>query len=324
MLHIKGKNITISKLHFKGYMCLCLFICLLQISCGSDTPDAPPPITQTQLDSLALISINTGTIKWNQSSPIEQWQGVGVEIVDGQRRVVFLDLHDSQLSGKIPSAITELTALEYLDLSGNLLSENITNLSALTRLQVLDLHNNNLSGVLPDHFTSLKNLTYLSLGKNSFYGEVTEKISQLNKLIVLDLAEQKNSISNPGFSGNIPSSWTTLTNLKYLYLHKNSFSGRIPQYFTSFNKLIHLTMDDNNLIGEIPSGFGNIASLEYLSMKKNSLTGSIPSDLLLNPNWEQWKSQIIEQQGGSLKNQTSTINEIKYTLPDKRDFYRME
>ncbi len=311
-----------------------ILVCFIFTSCKDNTPDPILPLTPTQKDSIALININTSNVKWNLASTMDSWKGVVIDVVDGHRRVVYLDLHNSQLSGKISTAVTNLTSLAYLDLSDNLLTENIPNLSALTRLQILDLHKNNLSGILPENLTSLKNLTYLSLGQNFFYGDVPEKISQLDKLIVLDLAEQKNSISNPGFSGNIPSSWSALINLKYVYLHKNAFSGRIPQYFSSFKKLIELTMDNNNLMGQIPTGLGDIASLEFLSMKQNSLTGAVPTDLMLNPHWEQWENQIIEQQGGNLTSASAQKNlmksataihfgecKIKHNLPDKKYFY---
>lgn len=306
--------------------------CCLFVSCGKggDNPDIPSaPETRIQKDSLVLIKINTGNISWNHNSKLDTWQGVAVRQVNGERRVVYLDLHNSQLSGKISSTLNELTALEYLDLSENKLSDNIPYLGGLSSLQILDLHSNNLSGKIADNVADLRNLTYLSLGKNSFYSELPTKMSQLTKLIVLDVSEQRQSISSPGISGGIPSSWSVFGNIQYLYLHKNALTGTIPQYLTSYKKLKRLTLDENNFVGEIPAGFGNIASLENISMSKNNLTGNVPVDLVLNPNWDQWKDQIIKQETTDLSisgsNKSAEVLKsamgIDYELPDKGLFY---
>lgn len=324
--HIKYYNGKMSLLY--------LFFCFSFFACGGsdDGGDIPPPApaNKTQQDSLALIKINTGTIKWNQASRMDNWEGIRVDVRNGERRVIYIDLHNSQISGKIPVELNEITELEYLDLSDNSLSDNIPNLSALANLQILDLQNNKLSGILSENVTKLKNLTYLSLGGNRFYAEVPASISSLSKLIVLDLSGQKQSLSEPGFSGNIPSGWSSLKDLQYLFLHKNTLSGNIPKFLTTLSGLITLSLDDNNLGGEIPEGFGNIGSLENISMKGNSLTGNVPSDLLLNPNWENWKDQIIYQNGSTLGTNGRSLSvsiqkqftDIYYELPDKHLFYR--
>lgn len=319
------------------HILLCLSLCFLFFACGGSGDDGgdepiPTPTTKAQQDSLALIKINTGTVKWNQVSNMDSWQGVRTDIVNGERRVVYLDLHNSQLTGKIPTELNELTALEYLDLSQNNLSDNIPNLSVISSLQILDLHDNKLSGTLSDNITKLKNLTYLSLGGNLFYSEIPAGINTLSKLRVLDFSNQKKSLSEPGFSGNIPTSWSSLDKLQYLYLHKNTFTGTIPTFLTSLSGLVSLTLDDNSLSGQIPEGLGNIGSLENISMKNNILTGKVPLDLLLNPNWERWKDQIITQNGSNLEvngsvsafNSLKATMDIEYQLPDKQLFYRIK
>lgn len=319
--------------HSIGIFVLFLFACCFLASCGGggDDPVVEQPETKIQKDSLALIKINTGNVSWNRGAKLDTWQGVAVKQVNGERRVVYLDLHNSRLSGKISSTLNELTALEYLDLSENQLFDNIPYIGGLANLQILDLHSNNLSGKLSDNVTELRNLVYLSLGSNSLYSELPIKINLLTKLVVLDMSEQKQSLSSPGFSGNVPSSWSSLSNIQYLYLHTNALTGTIPQYLTSFKKLIRLTLDENSFVGEIPSGFGNIGSLENISMSKNSLTGNVPSDLVLNPNWESWKDQILMQEGYTLTISNSksiqvlkTAKDIYRQLPDKSLFYELK
>ena len=70
-----------------------------------------------------------------------------------------MDHIDNSLSGSIPSALGDLTNLEYLDLAGGDLHGSIPKeLGHLESLDELRLHENFLSGPIPSEFANLDNL----------------------------------------------------------------------------------------------------------------------------------------------------------------------
>jgi len=118
-------------------------------------------------------------------------------------RVTQVNLSANQLNGSIPTSLSALTNLQYLELAGNQLGGSIpASLSALTNLQQLNLAGNQLNGMIPASLGALTNLQRLSLN-----------INQL--------------------SGSIPASLSALTNLTGLYLNSNQLSGCFPASLTA-------------------------------------------------------------------------------------------
>ena len=91
--------------------------------------------------------------RWNPSASLNAWYGV---TTDNDGQVTALHLDNNNLHGFIPPDLSDLPALQILDLSTNNLSGLIPDLSGLTDLKILHLHENRLRGKLPD---SLLNLT---------------------------------------------------------------------------------------------------------------------------------------------------------------------
>ncbi len=98
---------------------------------------------------------------WKTDTLVKYWYGVTVE--DGVH-VKALNLSSNRISDTIPSSITGLENLTYLNLSGNSLSELPSNLGSMTNLEVLELHANKLE-YLPD-LSGLTNLTKLDIRNN--------------------------------------------------------------------------------------------------------------------------------------------------------------
>lgn len=284
----------------------------------------PIVLTPTQRDSIALINLNTGISKWSKTQTFDTWAGIKVETVDGYRRVIELNLPGTTyITGAISDSIKNLTALQYLDLSGNYLTGSLPVLSSLSKLVVLDLNNNKLTGTISTMPTSL---AYLSLGQNNFSGTLPLQLKDLTLLMILDLGLND-------LSGSIPAEWSTLTKVKYFYLYGNQLTDIIPSYISTFSNLIALALDYNQLTGSIPTGIGSISSLLKLTLQQNKLTGTVPTDLINNVNWAGWSATVLTQQNGvtlsgapaaiKQKNNISNITKTNvYLLPDKRSFYK--
>jgi len=286
----------------------------------------PVVLTPTKRDSLALLSLNTGTTKWNTAQSLNTWAGVKVELVLGYRRVTELNIPATNvITGAISDSIKNLTQLIYLDISGNNLSGTIPTLSGLNNLIVLDMKNNKLSGNVPALPVSL---AYLSLGQNNLSGTLPIQIKDLTLLMILDLGLND-------LTGTVPAEWSSLFKIKYFYLYGNKLSGTIPIFLSSFVKMEALALDYNQLTGSIPTGIGSLTTLQKLTLQQNKLTGVVPADLLSNPNWSTWSSTVLPQQDGitlsgapagakafKIGNEKETIP--VYNLPDKRLFNKLQ
>ncbi len=257
-------------------------------------------------DSLALVDFYWATEGdgWSRrngwlstSKELKDWRGVELDIVDGQLRVVALNLGGNKLDGSIPKEIAKLTALKELRLDWN----------------------KDLKGSIPEELYKLKELKVLSLGFTALQGELSPKIAQLSQLDTLnlrtspwDLAPLKQAeagkstfVKNPtvltgalpkeigqlkslrylnlgrqGFSGALPEEIGELTALTHLDIVTNKLSGRLPESLSKLKNLRVLNLGHNAIEGEIPSSIGELVQLETLNLRNNKLSGTIPSSLV--------------------------------------------
>ncbi|KAI4313232.1 hypothetical protein L6164_026225 [Bauhinia variegata] len=86
-------------------------------------------------------------------------------------------------------------------------------------------------------------------------------------------------LSNNKLSGEIPSSFSNLTQLVELDLSHNRISGFIPPKIGNSTNLEKLDLSSNNLSGPIPSSLGNLKHLNVLDLSENHLVGPIPLSL---------------------------------------------
>lgn len=175
------------------------------------TSPSPTPIPkESKADREALIAIYHATggdnwrfdFNWLSYAWIGTWSGV---TVDGDGRVVSLDLAIRGMTGRIPSELSSLDKLEYLALwSNELIGEIPASLGELKNLKHLSLKDNNLSGEIPAELGNLTNLTYLDLSWNKLTGEVPARLGNLPKLDYLYLEQP--SYKGDGFVGCVPTS----------------------------------------------------------------------------------------------------------------------
>ena len=146
---------------------------------------APHPAWHVNDDVLALRVLREIWPKlkewWRVDVGPEDWEGVTME--DG--RVVELRLPNMGLGGAVPAVIGQLTALTYLNLSGNQLTSVPTEIGQLTSLEQLELSLNQLTS-LPAEIGQLTSLTVLGLEANQLTS-VPAEIGQLTSLKVLYL-----------------------------------------------------------------------------------------------------------------------------------------
>jgi len=114
---------------------------------------------------------------------------------------------------------------------------------------------------------------------------------------------QRQSERKPWFSGSIPSSIGSFTQLIELYLQNNKFDGFIPpslgnlrllvlnlsynnlqgtipnEIFPSMSPVTNCVLSNNNLEGQIPPEVGNLRQLIELHLSSNRITGEIPDSL---------------------------------------------
>ena len=145
------------------------------------------------------------------------WNGVET---GSNCRVVKLELGSNNLSGTIPTELGELTSLQTLDLSDNMLTGEIPDLSGSTALLELHLSQNNLTGGIPTWLENLTALEYLDLSDNMLTGEIPD-LSGSTALLELHLSQ--NNLTGP-----IPTWLGDLTNLQQLYLNNNMLTESTP------------------------------------------------------------------------------------------------
>src|SRR6266498_3557883 len=230
-----------------------------------------------QQDSLALVDLYNSTngpnwnnhTNWLTKNPVSTWYGVTIK----NKRVTQIVLPMNNLTGSLPSSLSDLISLNHLELQKNQLIGSIpSSLGNLTNLGFIELTDNNLSGRIPSSLGNLVNLVSLFLGENHFSGNIPSSLGNLKELAYLILRRNQ-------LSGAIPSSIGNLTRLQNLQLQGNQLSGSIPSSLGNLTGLFWLYLSYNRLSGSIPSSLGNLKQLEYLELEDNQLSGSIPSSI---------------------------------------------
>ncbi|EEC80067.1 hypothetical protein OsI_21783 [Oryza sativa Indica Group] len=174
------------------------------------------------------------------------------------------------MSGSVPSAIGNLTELNYMNLESNSFSGRIpSTLGNLGMLELLVLSSNNFTGQVP---VELFNSTAVSvdLSYNNLEGSIPQEISNLKGLI--EFYAQWNKLS-----GEIPSTIGECQLLQNLHLQNNILNGTIPSSLGQLQGLENLDLSNNNLSGEIPKLLGNLSMLYYLNLSFNNFVGQVPT-----------------------------------------------
>ncbi|CAG5114787.1 unnamed protein product [Candidula unifasciata] len=210
--------------------------------------------------------------------------------------IVILQITSSFVKEIAGNAFSELSHLEYLDLSGNelitiyddtfaglefLTSLNLSHnqlsslglsLKVLPHLTMLDLSANNLKEIAGNAFSELSHLEYLDLSGNELITIYDDTFAGLEFLTSLNLSH--NQLSSLGLSLKV------LPHLTMLDLSANNLKDLAANVFGSQNTLTFLKMDGNSL-GNLQSDiFEGVHSLRELSARDCSLV-HIEHDIFL-------------------------------------------
>ncbi|XP_059431682.1 receptor-like protein kinase HSL1 [Corylus avellana] len=225
---------------------------------------------------------------WQNPQPLRHWTPSNSashcswpEITCSDGSVTGISLPSMNINGTVPPFICDLNNLTAIDFSFNYMTSNgfpkaFYNCS---KLETLDLSQNNFVGKVPDDIHWMAGLRQLNIGGNSFSGNIPVSIGQLTELRILQLFACQ-------FNGSFPPEIGNLSNLERLELAymKAIMPARLPSEFTKLKKLKYLWVAGSSLVGEIPNTIGEMAALEYLDLSRNDLSGNIPSDLFMLKN----------------------------------------
>lgn len=198
----------------------------------------------------------------------------------------ILDLSFNFFTGQLPASVTNLENLNVLRLGNNMFEATIPNeYTSMTALQEFNIEGNQLSGDVPN-FGGME-LSIFRIGGNDFTrGAIPAFVYDMTSLKVLGLNDMK-------LEGSLGSAIGNLVNLQELYLEANSFTGEVPSSLTSCSQLNVLTMQNNFFRGSM-SFLPGLTSLLDVDVSRNQLTGNLPdlSDLTSLKRFQAHENQL--------------------------------
>lgn len=187
----------------------------------------------------------------------------------------LLNLGNNQIDDSFPLWLGTLPELQVLILRSNKfhgIIENHTTNSEFPKLRIIDLYNNSFAGNLPlEHFKNCDAMKF-EVDKLS-YLNITVLPSIAGWTVTLDFSI---TITNKG----VKLLYEKVSNMvTFIDLSSNNFTGKIPDSISSFTNLHFLNLSSNGLNGAIPAFIGNLTALESFDISRNEFTGKIPQEL---------------------------------------------
>lgn len=195
-----------------------------------------------------------------------------------------LELAENTVGGSLPAAWTQLTDLEYLDLSYNNFFGGFLHVTThWPKIKTLELRSTRVFGKFPANMST--SLEQLSLGDNEMMGTLPTTICNLQNLTYLALNDQTSKLH-----GTIPSCIGKLTRLGTLNLGANLFQGKIPTTMGRLEQLTDLNLAENSFTGQFPTDLLRLSHLRLLLMGSNFLSGPITRGIAPDLQWSNLKS----------------------------------
>ncbi|XP_056698594.1 receptor-like protein 56 [Spinacia oleracea] len=242
-------------------------------------------------------NMNLPNLNWLKASN-NRFGGIISTSLQISSQLQYLDISNNNVNGQLPWWIGNFSSLVTLSVSqikqferpnskgnlqncNNLTGEIPSSLSNCSQLKILDLRDNQLSGGIPLWIDKLSSLTILLLAGNNLYGSIPQQLCQLrtNYLSYMD----KNLVLMSGLdlscnklTGDIPPQLGDLTQIQSLNLSNNFLSGAIPSRFSKLQQIESLDLSHNNMSGTIPFQLVELNFLEIFNVSYNNLSGRVP------------------------------------------------
>lgn len=216
----------------------------------------------------------TNNRNWCSDKPVGDWFGVDT---DYNGFVWQIHIDNNNLSGSLPSSISDFKKLEYLTISLKPDAEETEFPIAVTEIESLrglSLSYNNMIGEIPEEVYEMPNLEYLYLERNNLIGQISENIGKSN-LVDINLSVNR-------LSGEIPESIAASPRLKTIQLNYNNLSGDIPEALLDhplWEKNWHNIVLQKSGEGGIESGFNRESiRIKLPDFSSQTVDGSYISD----------------------------------------------
>ncbi|XP_027156440.1 probable LRR receptor-like serine/threonine-protein kinase At3g47570 [Coffea eugenioides] len=171
-----------------------------------------------------------------------------------------------------------ISAMTYIRLTLNNLSGSLPPSIGhiLPNLETLNVAHNHLTGVIPDSISNMTKLVILELSLNHFTGSIPRSLGSLNVLETLDVGSNQLTTGYPQ-EMSIISSLVNCESLRVMILAHNPIKGILPRTIANFsNSLKKFITSTCELEGSIPPEIGNLTGLTDLDLSSNYLTGQFP------------------------------------------------
>jgi Leucine-rich repeat (LRR) protein len=199
----------------------------------------------------------------------------------------WLLLMENQLTGPLPTDIGNLSALTELVVLQNKLSGSIPySIGNLSNLVALTLYGNAFTGpipptlarIQPNPATRAPGLLFLSLNQNQLSGPIPPDLGSL-PLVILYLNENSLTGAVPPELCFLFAGPAFLMSPNAIWLNQNKLSGDLPSCFGRMSNLKDFDLSSNKLVGPVPS-FANASSLKTLRLSANPQMFLAPSSSL--------------------------------------------
>ena len=185
-------------------------------------------VGQAALTRLYTVTAGANWIEksgWLGPSPPCSWAGVSCNTDD---EVIAIGLFANALTGTIPPQLSQLSALQHLNLAASSL----------------------LSGTVPSDLARLSHLSFFDLRTTSISGTVPSGLSVAEQLY----------FHQTSISGTLPPSLTRSSTLRTLDFEYTSLSGTLPP-LAPLKALERLALSQSALSGTVPSAIASLSSL---------------------------------------------------------------